>query len=290
MTYTSPLSDIVKNFDVSFHQYADDMSLYSVLSNHSVSEQLDNLYKCTDAINDWHLINFLNTEIQSYVYRHTQAPQESIPSSINIAGTALPSSTTLKLLGVTFDSHLKQHAISIIKSCNHLIWAIRHICPFLSVDTTSALARSLVLSHLDYCNSLLYGTSASLIHSLQRTQNNLANLILLNPSLNSSECLRQLHWLPIHLHLSQPSHSPPPYPQPPSFILCNPSTPIYIYNHSTDHPSSIEVSPMPRLLSGTTSPHHSVSTHTLTLWASVEDPSVQDSDKWRTEATLHMEP
>ena len=49
-TYTSPLSDIVKNFDVSFHQYADDASLYSVLSNHSVSEQLDDLRKCTDAL------------------------------------------------------------------------------------------------------------------------------------------------------------------------------------------------------------------------------------------------
>ena len=128
----------------------------------------------------------------------------SPPSSINIAGNTLPSSsTTLKLFGVTFDSHLsfKQHAISVIKSCNHFIWAIRHIRPFLSVDTTSALACSLVLSRLDYCNSLLYGTSASFIHSLQRTQNNLAKLVLLNPSLNSSECLRQLHWLPIHLRI-----------------------------------------------------------------------------------------
>ena len=32
-TYTSPLSDVVKNFDVSLHQYAVDTSLYSVLSN-----------------------------------------------------------------------------------------------------------------------------------------------------------------------------------------------------------------------------------------------------------------
>ena len=207
-TYTSPLSDIVKNFDVSFHQYADDTSLYSVLSNHSVSEQLDNLHKCTDAINDWHLVNFLQLNPQKsevmFIGTPTHLKNLSPPSSINIAGTTLPSSsTTLKLLGVTFDSQLsfKQHAISVIKSCNHLIWAIRHIRPFLSVDTTSALARSMVLSRLDYCNSLLYGTSASLIHSLQRTQTNLAKLVLLNPSLNSSECLRQLHWLPIHLRI-----------------------------------------------------------------------------------------
>ena len=47
----------------------------------------------------------------------------SSPSSINVAGTLLPSSTTLKFLGVTFDSHLsfKEHSTSIVKSCNHLI-------------------------------------------------------------------------------------------------------------------------------------------------------------------------
>ena len=115
------------------------------------------------------------------------------------APSLLPSST-LKLLGVTFDSHLsfKEHSASIIKSCNHLIWSIRHIRPLLSVDTTSALAHSLVLSRLDYCNSLLYGTSTSLIHSLQRVQNKLAKLVLLNPTLNSTDCLKKLHWLPIH--------------------------------------------------------------------------------------------
>ena len=121
-TYTSPLSDIVKNFDVSFHQYADDTSLYSVLSNHSVPEQLDNLRKCTDAINDWHLVNFLQLNPQKsevmFIGIPTHLKNLSPPSSINIAG-------------------------------------IRHIRPFLSVDTTSALARSLVLSRLGYCNSLL---------------------------------------------------------------------------------------------------------------------------------------
>ena len=60
------------------------------------------------------------------------------------------------------------------------------------------LAHSLVLSRLDYCNSLLYGTSTSLIHSLQRVQNKLAKLVLLNPTFNSTDCLKKLHWLPIH--------------------------------------------------------------------------------------------
>ena len=106
-------------------------------------------------------------------------------------------STTFKLLDVTFDSHLsiKEHSASIVKLLQDfdLIWAIRHIRPLLSVNTTFALARSLVLSRLDY-----WTTSASLIHSLQRVQNKLAKLVLLNLTLNNIDCLKQLHWLPIH--------------------------------------------------------------------------------------------
>ena len=280
------------------------------LSNHSVPEQLDNLRKCTDAINDWHLNNFLQLSPQKsevmFICTTTHLKDLSPPSSINIAGTTLPSSSTnLKLLGVTFDSQLsfKQHAISVIKSCNHLIWAIRHIRPFLSVDTTSALARSLVLSRLDYCNSLLYGTSASLFHSLQRTQNNLAKLVLLNPSLNSSERLRQLHWLPIHLRIifkislityrtlatSNPSYLNQlihrrQYSQPPSFILCNSSSPT----------SSQIIHRQPRLHLCLTchlerpSPHHQVSIVARTLQAPVKDSPLQNSVGRRTEAPLTL--
>ena len=37
-----------------------------ILSSHSVSDQLDNLWKFTDTINDWHLINFLQFNLQKY--------------------------------------------------------------------------------------------------------------------------------------------------------------------------------------------------------------------------------
>ena len=132
-TYTSPLSNIIHGFEVSFHQYADDTSLFSILSSDSMSDELRNLRKCTDAINDWHLVNFLQLNPQKskimFIGTPVRLKTMSPPTSINVAGTLLPSSTTLKLLGVTFDSRLsfKEHSAYIIKSCNHLIWSIRHI-------------------------------------------------------------------------------------------------------------------------------------------------------------------
>ena len=149
-----PLSNIIHGFEVSFHQYADDTSLFSILSSDSMSDELRNLRMCTDAINDWHLVNFLQLNPQKseimFIGTPVRLKTPSPPPSINFSGILLPSSTTLKLLGVTFDSHLsfKEHSAS-NKSCNYLIWSIWQIRPLLSVDTTSALAVSFSLAWIN---------------------------------------------------------------------------------------------------------------------------------------------
>jgi len=60
-----------------------------------------------------------------------------------------------------------------------------------------SVAVSLVSSRLDYTNSLLFGTSASNLHKLQRVQNTLAEIVLNNSAITSATALHQLHWLPI---------------------------------------------------------------------------------------------
>ena len=99
-TYTSPLSNIIHGFEVSFHQYADDTSLFSILSSDSMSDQLRNLRKCTDAINDWHLVNFLQLNPQKseimFIGTPVRLKTMSPPTSINVAGT--PSFLLLLLL------------------------------------------------------------------------------------------------------------------------------------------------------------------------------------------------
>jgi len=66
--------------------------------------------------------------------------------------------------------------------------------------TPNNIACSIVGSRLDYCNSLLYGSTEAALNSLQRVQNNLARTVLYSGSYNSSESnLRELNWLPIYL-------------------------------------------------------------------------------------------
>jgi len=63
-----------------------------------------------------------------------------------------------------------------------------------------SVASSLVCSHLDYANSLLFDTTQKNINRLQRVQNTLARVVAshaLPHGTRSSDILQDLHWLPI---------------------------------------------------------------------------------------------
>ena len=61
----------------------------------------------------------------------------------------------------------------------NLIW-IRNIRKYIDNNTCHTLVRSLALSHLDYCNSILAGLPKKSINAIQNLQNIRAEMIL-NP-------------------------------------------------------------------------------------------------------------
>ena len=75
---------------------------------------------------------------------------------------------------------------------------IRSIRQYLDNATTEQLVLSLCMSHIDYCNSVLYGLPDCSINKLQRVQNMCAHLVLRRTNRDSiTQCLYQLHWLPV---------------------------------------------------------------------------------------------
>ena len=119
--------------------------------------------------------------------------------SINVAGADVPISNKIKTLGIILDNRLTfdSHVASICASCFFHIRAFRHIRPNLTQDMAKSVAVSLISSRLDYCNSLLYGSSQANIHKLQRVQNVIAKLVCASNA-RSSDALCSLHWLPIN--------------------------------------------------------------------------------------------
>ena len=101
-------------------------------------------------------------------------------NTISIGGTSIPFSNTIKTLGVYFDSDLsfEQQVSSIVKSCHFLIRSLSRVRPYLTQKAANTIAVSLVLSKLDYCNSLLSGLPQKHIQRLQAVQNEAAKVIM----------------------------------------------------------------------------------------------------------------
>ena len=79
---------------------------------------------------------------------------------------------------------------------------IAKIRSYLSVDSVNKLCIALILSRLDYCNSLLADLPDKLMYKLQRIQNHAARLVLRKTRRsNASELLRTLHWLPVRARI-----------------------------------------------------------------------------------------
>ena len=80
--------------------------------------------------------------------------------------------------------------------------ALRHIRPLISHKLACQIACSIVASRLDYCNSILYGTSSYNILRLQRVQNNLARVVCRESArAHAAPLLHKLHWLPIECRI-----------------------------------------------------------------------------------------
>ena len=69
----------------------------------------------------------------------------------------------------------------ICKACYFHIRALRHIRDSLTTEASKTIAAAIVGSRLDFCNSLLAGTSVSNLTRLQRVQNTLARVVAQKP-------------------------------------------------------------------------------------------------------------
>ncbi|XP_051791037.1 uncharacterized protein LOC127529889, partial [Erpetoichthys calabaricus] len=109
-------------------------------------------------------------------------------------------SKTARSLGVTLDEELSfsPHISDLSRSCRYLLYNIRRIRPFLTTEATQLLVQTLVISKLDYCNSLLSGLSLKATRPLQLIQNAAARLVFDIPKFShTTPLLQNLHWLPV---------------------------------------------------------------------------------------------
>ena len=92
----------------------------------------------------------------------------------------------------------KVQVASIARSCRYALYNIRRIRPYLTQQATQLLVQALVISRIDYCNSLLAGLPACTFKPLQMIQNAAARLVFNLPkTAHVALLLISLHWLPV---------------------------------------------------------------------------------------------
>src|SRR5664279_3908570 len=207
--YVSPVGRLASCHNILHHFYADDTQLYNSLTG-DIGCCLSQLTDCSLAIHHWFLshdllINPTKSEAAFFGTRQRLA-NTTLPTAISIAGVEIPIKDSLKILGVSLDKSLtfSGHIQTIVRSCNYHLQALRHIRPLLTRDVANTLACSVIGSRVDYCNGLLFGSSSSVLNSLQRVQNNIARVVIWNKTqvCSSTQNLRELHWLPIRDRVS----------------------------------------------------------------------------------------
>ena len=97
---------------------------------------------------------------------------------------------------------LDLHVTQVCRSAYTAIRQISSIRSYLTSESTKKLVCSLVLSRLDYSNSLLAGCSKQTPEKLQKGQNSAARLTVKAKKRDHiTPILSSLHWLPIHARI-----------------------------------------------------------------------------------------
>lgn len=201
--YVAPMGSLVEDLGVTFHQYADDTQLYIALS--PGADNLGALTKCADTVNAWFLRNYLmlNTNKTEAILFGTAAKLRtlSLHECVPFSGAEpISFAKSIHLMGVTLDAELSMDTQvgEVVNTCNYHLRALRHIRASLTKEVANTIACSLVLTRIDYCNSLLYGTSDRNKQRLQRIQNRTARIVLrAGRTSSSAPLLHELHWLPV---------------------------------------------------------------------------------------------
>ena len=127
--------------------------------------------------------------------------RETVPvDCLSVGEASIPFSNVVKTLGVTLDAELsmEQHVSAVVTSCFFHIRSLSKVRPYITYKAASSIAVCLILSKLDYCNSLLSGLPKKQIKRLQAVQTAAARTVMkCKKTDHITPILRQLHWLPI---------------------------------------------------------------------------------------------
>ena len=122
---------------------------------------------------------------------------------VGILGNSMHPAVVVKNLSVWFDANFSfaDHLCNICKTCFIQMCDLRSVRQYLTDEAAILAANALVISCLDYCNSLSRSLFNLNMHKLQCIQNTFARIVTnYNKYTRASPILKSLHWVPVEFH------------------------------------------------------------------------------------------
>ena len=189
--YIKPLSAISDSHSIIHHSFADDLQLQMSAPPDRTSELLHSIQSCISDVKAWATVNRLKlndnkTELMLVTSKRTKH-LHSLPTSIAIGNSQISFKQSVKNLGFALDCHLTMnaHVSNIARTCYFELRRLASIRRFLTSTATTTFVSASILSRIDYCNSLLFGSTHDVTSHLQQIQNNAARVILRLPKSSS---------------------------------------------------------------------------------------------------------
>ena len=206
--YVSPIGDICRKHQITFHSYADDTQNYLGFKPQKDTTAnpetcLSTLENCIRDIRSWMKSNLLklNDDKTEFLVLGTRKNLETAGNfSLKIGNDIIQQSECIRNLGMFWDKELKgtAHFNQLTSSLYYTIRNVARIRHLIDRDTTKILMQALVLSRLDYCNSTFIGCTQYNLSKLQRVQNMAGRVIFkLRKHDHITLHLSNLHWLKV---------------------------------------------------------------------------------------------
>lgn len=201
--YLRSLYHYVQSLGFVIHGYADDHQI--LLSFKPIHQSIVLVYEiqnCFDKIKLW--MNKYYLQLNDSKTEFIVFGSNRILNLIQINGINFPSGISIRFvsnaknLGIHLDSQLtlRKQIVELKKKSFRTIRNINKIRFLINQDQLKIIVNSLVVSCLDYCNSLYYGISEKLLYQLQLIQNACAKTVTGKYKHDHLEDdLKELHWL-----------------------------------------------------------------------------------------------
>ena len=201
--YSSDLEKIAQRHNLSFHQYADDTKLYSSCVPGETEQLQNRLSDCVDEMAVWMESNSLklNRSKTEAIWFSSLRKVNKLPTKqIRILDTFISPSKSVKSLGVFMDRDLSINSLisKMLQAGFSAFRQIRSIKKCLFYESLRTLAVALILSRIDYCNTLLAGFPETQLCKVQSLINITARLITGTRKFDHiTPVLKKLHWVKV---------------------------------------------------------------------------------------------